>query len=122
MSEPSPTDPAPIDQNEHHVLDYRRPADLERHTRPPRRHLPPKFAFGFLAAVGILCFCWPLVSEMPVRHLVLFIAVGLVSIGLVLLSIDAMRLAGAGILCAVALWLLLVGACSGIGFVRPGLF
>ena len=120
MSEPSPSDPASIDESERPVLDYRRPGNSEQYAKPSRHQLPPKFAFGFLGAVGVLCVGWPLLAERPVHHLVVFIAAGLAAVGVAMLSVAESRLAGAGVVCAFALWLLLVGTCSAIGFVKPG--
>jgi hypothetical protein len=118
MTEQFPPNPAPTDDRP--VLDYRGKVDAERFPRAPRRHLPPKFGFGFLGTVGMLCVSWPFVAERSIHHVVLFIAVGIAAIGLVMLLLGKSRLAGAGVLCAVVLWFLLVGSCSGIGFVKPG--
>lgn len=121
MSQDSPPESQPpAEQVKNPVLNYRGPSVAEHFDRRARRPLPPPLGYGFLAAVGILCVSWPLLAERAFPHLVIYIGATLAVIGISMLIGTRSRLVGIGVLTAVALWLLMVGSCSGIGFVKPG--
>ena len=121
MSQDRPSEPPPSERPaDLPMLDYHTPFLPERFAKPSRRPLPPNLGYGFLGAVAFLFVCWPILAERYLPHIVLYIAVLGLVIGIGLTIVKETRLAGLGALAAVALWLLLVGSCSAIGFVKPG--
>lgn len=107
------------------ILDYRRPIPPAPRIRRPRRTVPPPLGIGFTCAAGCVAVAWMAldVTGLFVPHMASYLALGMTITGFGFTAFSGRpRLAGAGILIAVGLWFLLLGACAGIGFVRPLVF
>lgn len=104
------------------VLNYQRGQDDLVRLPRPRKQIPRPTAIGFAATSVALATAWIMLDSTGqfVPHVALFAAGAVALVGFSLAIWPATRLAGAGVLVALGTWLLLLGACSRIGFVRPG--
>lgn len=92
--------------------------------RPRRRTVPRPFGIAFFVTSPLLTAFWLYVDLWNVflPHVAVYVVAVVVMVGFTMFASMPLRLAAAGVLMAVALWILLLGTCYGIGGVRPLVF